>query len=237
MTILEAKSIHTYYGQVHILHGLDLAIQEGRMTTIIGPNGAGKSTALKALFGLVPVTQGQVLLRGEDVTNATPATMVDKKVCFVPQGRAVFRSLSVEENLRMGAYRERDKAIIPTRLEEVYERFPALRDRRGQKAGALSGGEQQMLAIGRGLMADPEILLLDEPSVGLAPRVVEEIMGSLEALNKEGRTLVIVEQNATMALETADDAYLLVMGTTRMSGPAHELLTDAKVKEIYLGAR
>ncbi len=236
MNILQAEGIDTFYGRVQILHELDLAIREGKITAIIGPNGAGKSTALKALFGLVPTKAGRVLLRGEDVTGSKPADMVDRRVCFVPQGRAVFPSLSVSENLRMGAFREKDRGAILPRMEDVFERFPALRQRRTQKAGALSGGEQQMLAIGRGLMADPEILLLDEPSVGLAPRVVEEILTSLEALNAEGKTLVIVEQNATMALQTAHDAYLLVMGRARMAGPAADLLTDPEVKKIYLGA-
>ncbi len=235
--ILQASGIDTFYGRVQILRGLDLSIAKGRITAIIGPNGAGKSTALKALFGLIPVANGTITLRGEDVTNHRPAQMVDAGVCFVPQGRAVFRSLSVEENLRMGAFREKQKAAIQGRLEDVYGRFPALATRRGQRAGSLSGGEQQMLAIGRGLMADPEILLLDEPSVGLAPRVVEEILGALETLNREGKTLVIVEQNATMALQTAHDAYLLVTGKTRMHGPAQTLLKDPQVREVYLGAR
>ncbi len=236
MSILRADGIDTYYGRVQILHALNMEIREGKITAIIGPNGAGKSTALKALFGLVPTKAGRLLLRGEDVTGSKPADMVDRRVCFVPQGRAVFPSLSVSENLKMGAFRAKDRSAIPPRMEDVFERFPALRQRRNQKAGALSGGEQQMLAIGRGLMADPEILLLDEPSVGLAPQVVEEILTSLEALNAEGKTLVIVEQNATMALQTADDAYLLVMGRARMAGPAANLLTDPEVKKIYLGA-
>ncbi len=232
---LAARSIDTFYGHVQILHGLDLEVPRGKTVAIIGPNGAGKSTALKALFGLVPIAKGKVIHDGDDVTKAEPQDMVKRGVCFVPQGRAVFPRLSIEENLHMGGYVVRDKAILAERADRVYARFPKLQERRRQPAGSLSGGEQQMLAIGRALMADPSVLLVDEPSVGLAPRMVEEVLDSLRAINASGVSIVMVEQNATLALETADLAYLLVMGRNRLQGAGRDLLDDPEVRRIYLG--
>ena len=235
MSLLEARGIDTHYGRVQILHGLDLTIDAGQIVAIIGPNGAGKTTALKALFGLVPVTAGEVLLRGEAVTNAAAEDMVRRGVSFVPQGRSVFPSLTAHENLAMGGFILDDRDLVRSRAEAVYERFPRLRERRGQRAGSLSGGEQQMLAIGRAMMLEPDVLLIDEPSVGLAPKVVDEILDAILAINGDGTAICMVEQNASLALETADHAYLLVMGENRMDGPGKELLNDPKVREIYLG--
>ncbi|MGB0651705.1 MAG: ABC transporter ATP-binding protein [Thermoplasmatota archaeon] len=235
MSLLEARAIDTYYGRVQILHQLDLKVDPGEIVAIIGPNGAGKTTALKALFGLVPVKQGTVHHQGEAVTNATPEKMVRRGVCFVPQGRAVFPSLTVQENLRMGGFVLPDQELVPKRAEAVYERFPRLRERMRQPAGSLSGGEQQMLAMGRALMLEPEVLLLDEPSVGLAPQVVEEVLDAIVAVNEEGVAVVMVEQNAVLALETAHRAYLLVMGKNRLDGPGRQLLSDPAVRDIYLG--
>ncbi len=235
--MLALEGVDTHYGRVQILHGLNLEAREGEITAIIGPNGAGKSTALKALAGLVPCNAGRILYRGEDITHAAPEQRVQDGICFLPQGRAVFPSLSVEENLRMGAYIVRDKNIIAERMDDVYGRFPRLHERRRQTAGSLSGGEQQMLALGRALMVDPKVLLLDEPSVGLAPKAVAEVWEQIEALHTEGRTLVIVEQNAVLALEAADQAYVLVQGTTRLAGPGKKLLHDPQVREVYLGGK
>lgn len=233
--LLRAEGIDTYYGRVQILHGLDLEIKKGEIVAIIGPNGAGKTTALKALFGLVPVKGGRVLFKGEDVSGAAPEDMVRRGVSFVPQGRSVFPSLTTHENLHMGGFILRDRNLVRQRAEQVYERFPRLGRRKHQTAGSLSGGEQQMLAMGRALMLEPDVLLLDEPSVGLAPRVVDEILEAIVDINEEGVAIALVEQNALLALETADTAYLLVMGKNRMQGPGQDLLRDPKVREIYLG--
>lgn len=233
---MQARGLDTYYGRVQILHGLDLDVPAGKITAIIGPNGAGKSTALKALFGLVEVSEGSVHLAGRETTNSSPADMVAAGVCFVPQGRAVFPSLSVQENLRMGGFHVRDQAVLGPRMADVYARFPRLEQRRMQSAGSLSGGEQQMLALGRALMADPSVMLLDEPSVGLAPKAVAEVLEAIRSLRDEGRTIVIVEQNATMALQLADHANVLVRGSVRLSGTGTALLADPTVREVYLGS-
>ncbi len=233
MSLLEASGLRGGYGGMDILNGVDLRVDAGSISVIIGPNGAGKSTALKAIFGLVRLRAGRVRLEDTDITLLAPNERVALGLAFVPQERNVFPSLSVEENLEMGAYLRRDD--IRADMEEVFDIFPVLRERCRQKAGLMSGGERQMVAIGRALMAQPRLLLLDEPTAGLSPRFIELLFERIRRINRKGVAILMVEQNARKALEIADRAYVLVAGTNRHedSGPA--MLANPEIAEMFLG--
>jgi branched-chain amino acid transport system ATP-binding protein len=236
MALLEVRDVHTFYGNIHALRGVTLSVEEGEIVTLIGANGAGKSTTLKTISGLLDPRSGSVHLSGRDLTPLAAHEVVALGVVHVPEGRGIFARLTVQENLDLGAFTRRDKAAIARDLEQVYSTFPRLAERRGQPGGTLSGGEQQMLAIGRGLMAAPRVLLLDEPSMGLAPILVEEIFAIIGRLNREhGATILLVEQNAQAALQVAHRGYVLETGVIDVEGPARELLDDPKVAEAYLG--
>lgn len=234
--LLELKDVHTYYGKIHALKGISLAVNKGEVVTLIGSNGAGKSTTLRTISGLLRPRQGDVTLSGRSMTAIPPHKIVESGIGHVPEGRGVFPALTVMENLEMGAYLLNDSAEMNRRLDNVFKLFPRLQERVAQKGGTLSGGEQQMLAIGRALMQQPAILLLDEPSMGLAPLLVEEIFRIIRRLNDEqGTTILLVEQNAQAALQVADRAYVLEIGKISMEGPAQQLLSDPRVIEAYLG--
>ena len=221
-----------YVPGVDILCGVDLTVKEGEIVTVIGPNGAGKSTLIKSIFGLLPPREGQVVLRGEDLTGLPPHSITRRGMSYVPQLDNVFPSLTVEENLEMGAL---EMGTAKERMGVMYDIFPRLGERKTQDAGTMSGGERQMLAMGRALMPEPGVLLLDEPSAGLAPAFVEAIFEKVEEINKAGVTIVMVEQNAMRALAMSDRGYVLDLGTNRFEGPGKELLEDPKVAELYLG--
>ncbi|KAB0669829.1 ABC transporter ATP-binding protein [Oryzomonas sagensis] len=238
--MLRLKNINTYYGKVHALKNVSLHLGEGEIVTLIGANGAGKTTILNTISGVTPAGSGEVLFRKEPVTALTPDKIVRYGISQVPEGRQVFKPLSVEDNLELGAYlryRSReDRTVIRRDMAQVFTLFPRLEERRRQLAGTMSGGEQQMLAIGRALMANPRLLLLDEPSMGLAPMVVQEIFRVLERLRREnGVTILLVEQNAKAALKLADRGYVLETGKIILEGPSAELLENAEVKRAYLG--
>lgn len=233
--ILEIKNLVAGYGESLILKGVNLHVDEGEIVTIIGPNGAGKSTLLKSIFGFANVHEGEIIYRGEDIRGMTPAELIDRKICYVPQGRVVFPSMTVRENLEMGAYTLKDKKRVAEEVEKVFERFPRLRERASQKAKTLSGGEQQMIVIGRALMLDPILLLLDEPSLGLAPTIIEEVYAKLQEIRALGISIVMVEQNANLALEISDRAYVLELGKNQYEGTGKQLLEDPRVGELYLG--
>ena len=233
--MLSVKGLHTHYGIIHALKGVDLEIQEGEIVTLIGSNGAGKSTLLNTITGIVPSSGGKVLFNGEEITNMPPHTIVKKRICMSPEGREVFPGLTVHENLRLGAYAIKDKKFIQEAFVNVYNLFPRLKERVKQTAGTLSGGEQQMLAIGRALMSDPKLLLLDEPSLGLAPNLVLMIFKLIADINKQGVTILLIEQNANMALSIADRAYVLETGTIALSGDAKVLSKNDAVRKAYLG--
>ncbi|MEZ4860911.1 MAG: ABC transporter ATP-binding protein [Caldilineaceae bacterium] len=234
--VLELKDVHTYYGKIHALKGISLTVHEGEVVTLIGSNGAGKSTTLRTISGILRPRQGDVKLRGQSMTATPPHKIVQAGIGHVPEGRGVFPVLTVLENLEMGAYLLKDNDEVDRRLESVFKIFPRLRERVSQKGGTLSGGEQQMLAIGRALMQNPRVLLLDEPSMGLAPILVEEIFNIIRRLNDEQETtILLVEQNAQAALQVAHRAYVLETGAITMSGDAQEMLADPRVIEAYLG--
>lgn len=233
--MLELKGVSCSYGKVQALHDLSLKVEEGSIVSILGANGAGKSTCLKTISRLVKVQAGTILFQGKDITGLDPSEVVRLGVIQVPEGRMLFPQLSVEENLTMGAYCRKDRDGIVEDRKRILGYFPILEQRRTQTAATLSGGEQQMLAIARGLMGKPKILLLDEPSLGLAPVIVEGIFRFLGELKKAGTTILLVEQNASMALRIADFGYVLETGNLVMAGPAAELRNDRKVKETYLG--
>ena len=236
MSYLVGENLIGGYGAGDILKGCTISAEKGEITVVVGPNGAGKSTAMKALLGMLRELKGKVLLEGEDITRLSPQQRVSRGMAFVPQTQNVFVSLSVEENLVMGAYIRRDKAAVRQDIEMVYDYFPILKERRSQAAGTLSGGQQQMLAIGRGLMSRPSLMLLDEPSLGLSPLLVQEIFEIIRRLNKEqGVTLLLVEQNAQVALNTADHGYVLETGRIVMDGSADDLLASDDIREFYLG--
>lgn len=235
MELLKVQDLDVYYGGIHALKQVSFTINAGEIVTLIGANGAGKSTTLRAVSGLVPTSSGSVEFKGVDITNMPAHKIAGLKLTHVPEGRRVFAYLSVEVNLQLGAYLRKDKAQVQEDLERVYTLFPRLAERRRQLAGSLSGGEQQMLAMGRGLMANPELMLLDEPSMGLAPLLVREIFRVIEEINRSGTTILLVEQNAKMALNVANRAYVLENGTVKLSGTAAELLQDERVRKAYLG--
>jgi branched-chain amino acid transport system ATP-binding protein len=235
--LLEVKGLKAGYGRAEVLHGVDLQAAPGSVITVIGPNGAGKSTLLNALMGVLPA-KGQVFYKGEDISRLSLEDRVMLGIALVPEKRELFSTMSVEDNLVLGAYRQvrlRNPAW-KDQLGSVYARFPRLQERRLQEAGTLSGGERQMLAVGRALMSRPELLMLDEPSLGLAPLIVKEILSAGDELRSTGVTILLVEQNARAALGVADHGYVLEMGDVALSGPAKELATDPRVIETYLGA-
>ena len=234
--MLEIKDLHVFYGAIHALKGISLTVQDGELVSMIGANGAGKTTTLHAISGLLPAASGSVLLDGKDLQKVPANTIIRLGMSHVPEGRHVFASMTVEENLRMGAYILRDSKKIAENLERVYGHFPRLKERRRQLAGTLSGGEQQMLATGRALMTDPRIVLMDEPSMGLSPLLVKEIFSIIQQLHESGITILLVEQNAKMALAVSDRAYVLETGTISMEGPAAELAADDRVRKAYLRA-
>ena len=233
--MLEVRDIHTYYGNIQALRGVTLRIEAGEIVTLIGANGAGKTTTLMSISGVTPPKNGAIAFLGQDVTRLSTERIVSLGITQVPEGRMIFPRLTVKENLLMGGYLRRDKAGVRADEEHVYELFPVLRERRAQMGGTLSGGEQQMLAIGRALLARPKLLLLDEPSLGLAPLVVENIFEIIQQINKDGVTVLLVEQNAQMALQIAHRGYVLETGRLTLEGPARDLLNDPKVRSAYLG--
>ena len=235
MSLLEIENVHTYYGQIHALKGVSLAVDQGEIVTLIGANGAGKSTLLKSTSGLLRPRQGSIRLDGEELTQYPPHEIVTKGVVQVPEGRRVFGRLTVTENLEMGAFAISDQKLIKKNLEKVFNLFPRLRERGNQVAGTLSGGEQQMLATGRALMANPRVLLMDEPSMGLAPVLVDSIFETIRRLHAEGTTILLVEQNARMALQVAGRGYVLQSGTVLLSDTAENLRRNEVVREAYLG--
>jgi branched-chain amino acid transport system ATP-binding protein len=232
--VLEIENLQVAYGEIHALRGISLRVGAGEIVALLGNNGAGKTTALKAISGLLVPAAGTIKLAGDSLVRVPPHAIAARGVAHVPEGRRVFSRLSVEDNLTLGAYRRKDGGIAAD-LEGVFTVFPRLRERREQLAGTLSGGEQQMLAIGRGLMLRPRILLLDEPSMGLAPLVVEQIFDAIRDINREGTTVLLVEQNAFMALEIAARAYVLEQGTVALEGSAEALRADESVRKAYLG--
>jgi ABC-type branched-subunit amino acid transport system ATPase component len=233
--LLLAEHITAGYGRIDILHDVSLAVRPGEIVSIIGPNGAGKSTSFKAIVGFLRPRQGRVVFNGEEITGLRPDLVLRRGLAYVPQGRIVFPQMTVLENLEMGGFIERDRKRIAAALERVYALFPILSERRRQKAGTMSGGEQQMVAMGRALMTDPRLILLDEPSLGLAPKFVTLIFEKLVAMKASGYTLMLVEQNATRALAIADRGYVLELGRNRFEGSGPHLLADPDVKRLYLG--
>ena len=235
MAMLEVKDLQVYYGMIQAIKGISFEVNQGEVIALIGANGAGKTTTLHTVTGLISPKSGQVLFEGKDITKTPAHKIVSMGMAHVPEGRRVFAELSVYENLRMGAYTRKDKAEIEETLKSVYKRFPRLGVRKNQMAGTLSGGEQQMLAMGRALMSKPRIILMDEPSMGLSPIMVNEIFDIIRAVSESGTTVLLVEQNAKKALSIADRAYVLETGKIVLSGDAKELLEDDSIKKAYLG--
>lgn len=235
MPMLELGNIHTYYGNIHALKGISLTVDQGEIVTLIGANGAGKSTTLRTITGLLKPRNGTVKLNGEDLAKHKAHDIVYKGIAMVPEGRGIFARLTVTENLDMGAYSRTSKSEYDADVERIFALFPRLKERRNQVAGTLSGGEQQMLATGRALMAHPTILLMDEPSMGLAPLLVELIFATIQQINKEGVTVLLVEQNALMALSVANRGYVLQSGTIVLQDTAANLKKDPTVQKAYLG--
>jgi branched-chain amino acid transport system ATP-binding protein len=233
--LLELKDVHTYYGAIHALRGVTLNVDDGEIVTLIGSNGAGKSTTLRTISGLLRPREGSITLGGDRIDGKRPHEVVELGVCQSPEGRRVFPRMSVQENLEMGAFARRDRSGLSAEYDRVFELFPRLRERRQQRAGTLSGGEQQMLAIGRALMAAPRVLLLDEPSMGLSPILVEQIFDIVVNINKQGTTVLLVEQNALMALNVAKRGYILQTGEIVLTGDAAKLREDPAVRKAYLG--
>lgn len=233
--MITVEGLVTYYGAVQILKGVNLQARRGEITVIIGPNGAGKSTVLKAICGIVKVSEGRITYQGRDITNIKPQRLVHIGIGFVSQGRAVFPSLTVEENLKMGAYIRRDREGVKKDIQQIYERFPQLEKQQHTQAALLSGGGQQLLALARALMTRPQLLVLDEPSLGLSPQMIEVILEKIREINQAGTTILMVEQNAHMALEIAHRGYVLELGENRLEGSGAELLNNPTVKKLYLG--
>ena len=233
--MLELKSICAQYGHVQALKGVSLTIQGGEVVTLLGANGAGKTTTLKCISGLLGITSGSITFRGERIDHMPPHAIIRKRISQVMEGRHLFPDLDVMENLRLGAYLCNDRQVIQQRMDRVFGYFPILKERRGQLAITFSGGEQQMLAIGRGLMASPELLMLDEPSLGLAPIMVQEVGRIIRAISKDGVTLLLIEQNAKMALRLANRGYVLETGSIAIEGSSQELISNDKVRKAYMG--
>jgi branched-chain amino acid transport system ATP-binding protein len=235
--MLELSDVTVAYGSIAALHGISLRVPEGKIVTLIGANGAGKSTTLRAISGLVKTRVGFIRYDGGDITNRAPHAIVGRGLCHVPEGRMVFANLTVQENLRMGAYLQRDKAWISSQTDYVFNMFPRLREREKQAAGTLSGGEQQMLAIGRALLGRPKFLMLDEPSLGIAPLLVKAIFEKIVEINRDqGLTILLVEQNANLALDVSSYGYVLETGRVLLEGPSAELKANPEVQAAYLGA-
>lgn len=236
MALLELKDVHTYYGNIQALKGISISVNEGEIVTLIGANGAGKTTTLMSICGITPIRNGEILFDGKDLSKLAPNKIVQLGIAQVPEGRRIFPQLTVSENLDMGAFLRRDKEGIKHDMEEVFEIFPRLAERKNQLGGTLSGGEQQMLAISRALMANPRLLLLDEPSLGLAPLVVQNIFEVIQKVNKERKTtILLVEQNANMALKIADKGYVMQNGVIKIADTANRLLANQEVRKAYLG--
>jgi len=233
--MLELRDLHVYYGHLHALKGISLEVHPGEIVTIVGSNGAGKTTTLMAISGLLRPRQGSIRYRGQDLTRMAPHEIVKVGISHCPEGRQIFAPLTVRENLLLGAYHRRDRTAVARDWAWVEALFPVLAERRHQRAGTLSGGEQQMLAIARALMSRPQVLLLDEPSLGLAPLLVNRIFEVIQELREQGVTILLVEQNAYQALQVADRAYVLETGEIKLQGPARELANDPAVKKAYLG--
>ena len=235
MPLLQVNDVHAYYGNIHALKGVSLTVEDGEIVTLIGGNGAGKTTTLRTISGLMTPRGGNVIFEGEDVATHPAHAWVAKGIAMVPEGRGVFAKLTVEENLEMGAFHRNDKATIKADIEKSYEMFPRLGERRTQLAGTMSGGEQQMLAVTRALMSKPRLLLMDEPSMGLAPVLVDVIFEAIERINQEGMTILLVEQNAHMALQIANRGYVLQTGQIVLTDKAEALQKDPTVQKAYLG--
>lgn len=233
--MLKIDNIHVYYGAIHALKGVSLEVKAGEIVTLIGANGAGKSTTLRTVSGLLAPKSGSISFLGENIAGMPAHEIVKHGISQVPEGRRIFAEMSVQENLEMGAFTRKDKAGVEKDFEIVYNRFPRLKERRKQQAGTLSGGEQQMLAMGRALMSRPKLLLLDEPSMGLAPLLIKEIFSIIEDINREGTTILLVEQNANMALSIAHRAYVMETGRITLQGAAKELAASEDVRKAYLG--
>ena len=231
--LLRIEDLKVNYGGIEAVKGISLTVEEGQIVTLIGANGAGKSTTLRTISGLVKARSGKITFAGEDITGLDPTSIVKKGITMAPEGRRIFPDMTVKENLRMGAYLRKDD--LKADFELVYSLFPRLKEREWQAGGTLSGGEQQMLAVGRALMAKPKMMMLDEPSLGLAPLVVKDIFDIIRQINKQGVTILLIEQNANMALQAAHTAYVLETGRITMTGTGAELLADERIKEAYLG--
>ncbi|SHJ40250.1 amino acid/amide ABC transporter ATP-binding protein 2, HAAT family [Geosporobacter subterraneus DSM 17957] len=233
--MLEIKNLNVHYGGIHALRGIHIDIPENKIITLIGANGAGKSTTLRSIMGLTKSSEGSIQYQGESLLKYKTKDIVEKGIVLVPEGRRIFPNLTVEENLILGAYSRKDKAGIAKDMERVYELFPRLKERSWQKAGTMSGGEQQMLAVGRGLMSKPKLLMMDEPSLGLAPLLVKEIFSIIKEIHRQGVTILLIEQNAKASLEIADYGYVLETGSIVLEGKGKDLLTNEEVKKAYLG--
>ena len=235
MTFLHVDNIQTFYGNIQALKGITIDVEEGECVTLIGSNGAGKSTTLRSISGLTPAREGSIKLAGEEISHLPPQEIVRLGICQAPEGRKCFQRMTVRENLELGAFLRRDHDGIVKDLDRIYDLFPRLKERETQKAGTMSGGEQQMLAIGRAMMGRPKLLLLDEPSMGIAPILVERIYETIAEINREGMTILLVEQNANFALEVSKRAYVLETGTVAMSDDSASLRTNPEVQKAYLG--
>jgi branched-chain amino acid transport system ATP-binding protein len=235
MPLLEVENMHSYYGHIHALQGISLTVEEGEVVTLIGSNGAGKTTTLRSIHGILPPKEGRIIFNGEEIQGTPAHDMIGKGIAQSPEGRKIFFRMTVLENLEMGAYHRNDRSEIRQDMDRVFDLFPRLKERTKQEAGTMSGGEQQMLAIGRALMSRPKLLLLDEPSMGLAPVLVERIFEIIREINNQGTTILLVEQNANIALEIATRGYVLETGKIVNSAPAEKLREDPKVREAYLG--
>jgi branched-chain amino acid transport system ATP-binding protein len=235
VALLTLKDVHTFYGNIEALKGISIEVDEGEIVTLIGSNGAGKSTTLRSISGLTPPREGSITFAGEEVGETPPQEIVQRGISQAPEGRRIFQRMTVRENLELGAYLRRDSDGIQKDLDGVYDLFPRLKERERQKAGTMSGGEQQMLAIGRGLMSNPKLLLLDEPSMGLAPVLVERIYETIAEINKQGMTILLVEQNANFALEVSKRAYVLETGTIALADESAALRENPDVQKAYLG--
>jgi ABC-type branched-subunit amino acid transport system ATPase component len=236
MPLLQVRGIVAgYTRELDILKGVSLDVQAGQVVSIIGPNGAGKSTVFKTIFGVLRATEGQILFKGREITNTQPRALLISGLCFVPQGRNVFPLMTVGENIELGAYVVKDKRELKRRLDMIYQLFPILKERKDQKAGSLSGGEMQMLEMGRALLLKPELILLDEPSLGLSPLMAREVFDKIREVNREGTAILMVEQNADQSLRMSDYAYVLEEGRNKCDGPAEEIRTNEDIKKLYLG--
>jgi branched-chain amino acid transport system ATP-binding protein len=233
--MLEVQDLHVYYGGIHALKGISIQVPKGKVVTLIGSNGAGKSSTLRAISGLIKHKKGTITFNGADLTSRDPVEIVKSGIVMAPEGRRIFPHLTVLENLRLGAYSRSDEAQIAKDLDWIFELFPKMRDRRDQKGGTLSGGEQQMLALGRALMSAAEVVMMDEPSLGLAPMLVKEVFDIIGTINRQGKTVLLVEQNAFAALKIADYAYVLETGAIVLQGTGEALIADARVRSAYLG--